>query len=95
MTKVKAVLEMSKDAYLALSSNGYTKERISLEAKRLLAADFFRRGILSLGKAAELADLNLGSFINLLDASNIPVVDYNDEELDYEFETAKELVENP
>lgn len=95
MGKVKAVLEISQDAYLALSSNGYTKERISVEAKRLLAVEFFRRGILSLGKAAELADLNLGGFISLLDASNIPVVDYDNEELDYEFETAKELGEHP
>lgn len=95
MGRVQAVLEISEDAYLALSSNGYTKERISVEAKWFLAAEFFRRGILSLGKAAELADLHLGRFITLLDASGIPVVDYDDEELDYEFETAEGLVENP
>jgi len=67
MRKVKTNLEIPEDAYLALSSSGYTKERISLEAKSLLAAHLFEKGILSLGKAAEFAEFNLWVFILFLD----------------------------
>ena len=91
MRKVKTNLEIPEDAYLALSSSGYTKERISLEAKSLLAAHLFEKGVLSLGKAAELAEFNLGVFIRFLDELEIPVIDYNEDELNAEFKIAKKL----
>ena len=50
MRKVKTNLEIPEDAYLALATIGYTKKRISLEAKSLLAAHLFERGLLSLGE---------------------------------------------
>jgi predicted HTH domain antitoxin len=83
MRKVKANLEIPEDAYLALSSSGYTKKRISSEAKSLLAAHLFERGVLSLGKA----------FIHFLDELEIPVIDYDDDELNAEFKIAKKLKE--
>ena len=43
MRKVKTNLEIPEDAYLALATIGYTKKRILLEAKSLLAAHFFER----------------------------------------------------
>lgn len=91
MAKVKTNLEIPQDAYLALSSSGYTKQRISFEARSLLAAYLFKRGVLSLGKAAELAELNLGAFITYLDDLEIPVVDYDKDELNAEFKVAKKL----
>ncbi len=93
MRKVKANLGIPEDAYLALSSSGFTKERISLEAKSLLAAHLFERDVLSLGKAAELAELSLGLFIRFLDELEIPVIDYDEDELSAEFKTAKKLGE--
>ncbi|RLC20703.1 MAG: hypothetical protein DRI57_04210 [Deltaproteobacteria bacterium] len=45
------------------------------------------------GKAAELAELKLGRFINFLDGLKIPVIDYEEDELDAEFKTAMELSE--
>jgi predicted HTH domain antitoxin len=93
MRKVKANLEIPEDAYLALSSSGYTKKRISSEAKSLLSAHLFERGVLSMGKAAELAELNLGAFILFLDELEIPVIDYDDDELNAEFKIAKKLKE--
>ncbi len=93
MRKVKTNLEIPEDAYLALSSSGYSKKRISLEAKSLLAAHLFERGVLSLGKAAELAELNLGAFIHFLDELEIPVIDYDEDELNAEFKIAKKLKE--
>ena len=57
MSNVQITIEIPEDAYLALSSSGYSKGRISKEAKRLLAARLFQNGFLSLGKSAELAEL--------------------------------------
>lgn len=93
MRKVKMSLEIPEDAYLALSGSGYTKKRISLKAKSLLAAHLFERAVLSLGKAAELAELKLGAFIHFLDELEIPVIDYDEDELKAEFKIAKKLKE--
>ena len=93
MRKIKTNLEIPEDAYLTLSSSGYTKKRISSEAKNLLAAHLFQRGVLSLGKASELAELNLGVFIRFLDELGVPVIDYDEDELTAEFKIAKKLKE--
>lgn len=93
MSKVETKLEIPEDAYLTLSSSGYTKQRISMEAKSLFAAHLFQRGVLSLGKAAELSELRIGKFINFLNELEIPVIDYDEEELDAEFKLYKELKE--
>lgn len=91
MKKIETVLEMPEDAYWALVSSGYTKERISKEAKNLLSAHLFKTGVLSLGKAAELAGLSVSAFIDLLNELGIPVIDYDDEELQAELNTVKAL----
>ena len=91
MRKIKTNLEIPEDAYLALSSIGYTKERISLEARSLLATHLFESGVLSLGKAAELAEFSLGDFIRFLDQLEIPIIDYDEDELNAEFKIAKKL----
>ncbi len=92
MPKVKTTIELSEDAYLSLSSLGYSKKRIAEEAKHLLACNLFQRGVLSLGKAAELAGMEMERFILLLSELNIPVIDYDEEELKAEFKTEKEFV---
>ena len=91
MGGISTMLEIPEDAYLALSSLGYTKERIAREAKGSLAAYLFKNGILSLGKASELAGLSIGSFIDFLGELGIPVIDYDKEELEAEFQAAREL----
>lgn len=91
MSKVQIIVDIPEDAYLALSSSGYSKGRISVEAKGLLAAHLFQDGLLSLGKAAELADLNLGTFIDFLNKLNIPVIDYDEEELEAEFKAVEKI----
>ena len=48
---------------------------------------------MSLGKAAELAEMPLGRFIDFLNTLEIPVISYDDEELSDEFKTVKELTE--
>lgn len=91
MRKIKTNLEIPEDAYIALSSIGYTKERISLEAKSLLVAHLFEKGVLSLGKAAELAEFDIGTFIRFLDELEISVIDYDEDELIFEFKISKKL----
>lgn len=46
-----------------------------------------------MGKAAELAELNLGAFIRFLDELGIAVIDYDEDELNAEFKIAKKLKE--
>ncbi len=93
MSKIKTVFEIPEDAYLALSASGYSKEKIARDAKELLAGRLFKIGTLSLGKAAELAEMSLGRFIDFLNTLEIPVISYDDEELSDEFKTVKELTE--
>ena len=54
---------------------------------------FLKEAFLSLGKAAELAELKLGAFIHFLDELEIPVIDYDEDELNAEFNIAKKLKE--
>lgn len=93
MSKIKTVLEIPEDAYLALSASGYSKKKIARDAKELLAARLFKIGTLSLGKAVELAEMSLSRFIDFLDTLEIPVLSYDGEELSDEFKTVKELTE--
>lgn len=49
-----------------------------------LAIKLFQEGVLSLGKAAKLAQLDYESFVEKLGSLGIPAVDYAPEELDRE-----------
>ena len=91
MSNVQITVEIPEDAYLTLSSSGYSKRRISTEARRLLAVHLFQNGLLSLGKAAELAGYGLGVFIDFLNELQVPVIDYEEEELEEEFKAEVEL----
>jgi len=92
MKKIKTTIEINEDAYLTLSSLGYSKGRIAEEARRYLSAHLFKERLLSLGKAAELAEMNISDFIEFLDKIQIPIIDYDDEELEREFEVVKEIL---
>lgn len=93
MKTIQAVIELSEDLYLSLTSFGLTKERIASESRKLLALQYFQEKLLSLGKAAELAGLSKWDFIEYLSERNVPVIDYDDEELAREFETSDKLLE--
>jgi predicted HTH domain antitoxin len=88
-----AVLNVSEDLYLALYSFGLTKERIVSESQKLLAKKYFQEKLLSLGKATELSGLSKWDFIEYLSENGVPVVDYDDVEIDREFQTVNQLVE--
>jgi len=82
---INAVIELPDDLYYILASHGLSKEVISRESKKLLALKCYKDKILSLGKSAELSGLSIWDFIEFLSKNDISVVDYDEEQLDIEF----------
>lgn len=93
MGNVQAVIDLPEKLYLSLSASGLTKEKIASESRKLLALKCFRDKVLSLGRAAELSGLSKWDFIEFLSDNDVPVLDYEAEELEREFETAERLGE--
>ncbi len=91
MGNIQAVIDLPEQLYLSLSASGLTKEKIASESRKLLALKCFRDRILSLGRSVELSGLSKWDFIELLSDNNAPVLDYEEEELAREFETAEKL----
>jgi len=94
MGNVQAVIDLPEKLYLSLSASGLTKEKIASESRKLLALKCFRDKVLSLGRSAELSGLSKWDFIEYLSDNNVPVVDYEEDELTREFETAEKFVES-
>ncbi len=88
---VQAVIDLSDQLYRTLSSHGLSKEAISREAKKLLALKCYKDRVLSLGKSSEVSGLSLWEFIEFLGKNDVPVVDYDDEQLEYELTSVKEM----
>ena len=87
----QAIIDLSDQLYRTLSSHGLTKEVISREAKKLLALKCYKDRILSLGKSAQVSGLSLWEFIEFLGKNDVPVVDYDDEQLEYELNSVEEM----
>jgi len=88
---VKAVMSFSENLYQTLSSHGLSKAAIARESKKLLALKCYRDKILSLGKSAELSGLSLWDFIEYLGENNVPIIDFNEEQLAAELESVDKL----
>jgi len=88
---VQAVIDLPGDLYLSLSSVGLTREKLARESKKLLALKFFKGKLLSLGKASELSGLSKWDFIEYLGENEVPVVDYDDDELNRELHTVDQV----
>lgn len=93
MKTTQAVIDLSEDLYLSLSSFGLTKERIVSESRKLLAMKYFQDKILSLGKAAQLSGLSKWNFIEYLSSNNVSIIDYDDDEISREFEMVDKISE--
>jgi predicted HTH domain antitoxin len=91
MGNVQAVIDLPEQLYLSLSASGLTKDKIASESRKLLALKCFRDRVLSLGRSAELSGLSKWDFIEFLSDNKVPVLDYEEEELAREFETAEKL----
>ena len=86
-------LDVPNELSTPLSISGYNREKLTEEAKQLLAISLFERNILSLGQAAKLAELHLWDFIQLLNQREIPIAEYDDEEIQQELQTVKCLTQ--
>lgn len=93
MGNVQAVIDLPEQLYLSLSASGLTKEKIANESRKLLALKYFKEKVLSLGRAAELSGLSKWDFIEYLSDNDVPVVDYDQDEIAREFETADKVSE--
>jgi predicted HTH domain antitoxin len=91
MGNVQPVIDLSEELYLSLSVAGLTKDRIAVESRKPLAMKCFKDKILSLGRASELSGLSKWDFIDYLSENGIPLVDYDEYELDREFKTAEAI----
>lgn len=56
-----------------------------------IALFLFQKGLISLGKAAELADLGLARFMDLLQSMNIPLAEYGPDDFAMDSGTLKRL----
>lgn len=91
MKSVQAIIEVPEDIYEDLSVRGFSKTVISEESRKLLALKYYRDKILTLGKAARFAGLSKWNFIEFLSENGVPVVAYDDINLDRETESVKRL----
>ena len=80
-------LDVPSELSTPLSISGYNREKLTEEAKQVLAVSLFERNILSLGQAAKLAELRLWDFIQILSQRGIPIAEYDDEEIQQELKT--------
>lgn len=77
--------------YQTLRAEGFDRETLGVEAREGLAVRLYGEHRLSLGRAAELADMPMVKFMDLLRSLHMPVVEYGDEEYAQDLQTIAEL----
>ena len=94
MAEIVVTFETSipEDVYSTLRTYGLVREKLAERAQQLLALRFFQERLLSLGQAARLAEMDRWRFIEFLAENDVPVLDFNKEELADEFAAVAELV---
>ena len=90
METIKIQMEISKDFLYAFDLN---ENRISRELKLLSAIELFREHKISLGKAAEFANMDKYMFQKELSSREIPIIDYDIEDVKAEADMLKNLME--
>lgn len=93
MSEVVVTFETSipEDVYIILRAQGVFREKLAERTQRLLAMRFFQERLLSLGQAARLAGMSRWQFIEFLAENDVPVLDFNEEELADEFAAVAHL----
>ncbi len=84
MTTDEVVLEVKlpREAALAMRTAGLEETALPDEMRKALAISLFRRGLFSIGKAAELAGVPLAEFMELLAENRVPVAEFSPEEVE-------------
>lgn len=93
MRAVDIKVSFPEDVFLAIRSAGFSEEKIRVEIKRSLALNLFKKGVLSFGKAASLADMCKSDFMTFLDQEGI-ALHYGVEALERDIETAGRLAKD-
>lgn len=88
---IKIEFELPKELFL--KGRAVTQTLIKAEALKRLAATFYADGSLSLGKAAQLANVSKQDFLDFLATHNIPL-NYDVHELEDDLSTVKEFLQN-
>lgn len=88
---VKVEFELPKELFFKGRST--THLLIKAEALKRLAATFYADGSLSLGKAAELANVSKQDFLDFLAAHNIPL-NYGVNEIEEDLSAIKEFLKD-
>lgn len=63
---------------------GESPEQIERSALEIIVLDLYRRHVISVGRAAEILDVDLLSFIRWSGARGVPYFDLSDEDLEQE-----------
>lgn len=82
-----------RSVYQTLRAQGKDKQTLRREARESLALRLYGEHRLSLGKAAELAALPIIKFMDLLQALQIPVVEYGEDEYAQDIRTIADLTD--
>ena len=88
MERVKIHMEVSRDFLYAFDLN---ENRLSRELKLLAAIELYREHKISMGKAAEFAEMDKFMFQKELVSRDIPTIDYDIEEVKAESEILKKI----
>ena len=85
---MQAIINVSDSIMLALNES---KDEFLKKIKIFAAVEYFKEEKLSLGKAAELAEMDKMDFMFYLGKNGIPVINYSAEELDEELERLSKI----
>lgn len=80
----KLIMEIPDDIYTSLSVQGYNEKKLGIEARNFLGAGLYLKKVLSLGRASEVAGMSQWSFIQFISGLGLPVIDYDDDEIQSE-----------
>ena len=90
MRKFNIQLAISEEILFILKKD---EKDLQKEILKILAMQFFMQKKLSLGKAAEMAEMDKNDFIQLLGENNIDIYRYTKQELDKEMSFINQLSE--
>jgi predicted HTH domain antitoxin len=75
MDPVKVEVMLPQAVFVAMQGIGLEGATLVSEMRRATAVDLYRKGLFSIGKAAELADLSLAEFMDVLVEIGVPVTE--------------------
>jgi len=91
MKSIKVEVDFPADVFAAMKMVGLHGDKLEQEIKSSVALSLFKRGLLSIGKAAELADMCLAEFMDFLVANGVPIVEYSLEDFEKDVEAFERL----